>query len=129
MSEFEVAGVVLGSIPIVVSALKAYSDGISNMKRWRSYERELRSLGMKLGVEHIKLQTLLENLLVGAIPHPQIKNMIKDPFGPEWKKDEFHDILRLRLWRSPEIFESIIVDIKLAMDQIQTKLMLDHDEM
>ncbi|KAF6805722.1 hypothetical protein CSOJ01_09290 [Colletotrichum sojae] len=127
MSGFEVAGLALGSIPVIVSALKVYPDGISNMRRWRSYERELRNLGIKLGVEHLELQTLLQNLLVGALPHSRIENMIKDPFGPDWKKDEFHDVLRLRLWRSPELFESVIVDIKLAMDQIQSKLKLDHN--
>ncbi|KAF6830427.1 hypothetical protein CPLU01_07353 [Colletotrichum plurivorum] len=53
--------------------------------------------------------------------------MIKDPFGPDWKKDEFHDILRPQLWRSPEVFESIIIEIKVAIDQIQSKLMLDDN--
>lgn len=48
MSGFEVAGVVLGSIPIVVSALQFYIKGLGTMGRWRRFTLELESLVLKL---------------------------------------------------------------------------------
>src|SRR4051794_4057127 len=72
MSGFEVAGVVLGSLPLVISALEHYRDGLRSIQRWRKYERELQSLVRNLETERAKLQNVCEKLLVGLVPPSRI---------------------------------------------------------
>ncbi|KAF8535326.1 hypothetical protein BDD12DRAFT_893263 [Trichophaea hybrida] len=38
MTGFEIVGIVLGSIPLLVSALEQYSDGVSTIKNMKNYE-------------------------------------------------------------------------------------------
>lgn len=65
MSGFEVAEVVLGSSPFVISALEHYRDGLRAIRRWRKYEGELQSLIRNIETERAKLQDICEKLLVG----------------------------------------------------------------
>ncbi|QVM06016.1 hypothetical protein D8B26_000726 [Coccidioides posadasii str. Silveira] len=44
MSGIEVAGLVLGAIPILVSALEAFIKGVSTIKKWMRYKTELKNL-------------------------------------------------------------------------------------
>ncbi|KAK0744889.1 hypothetical protein B0T21DRAFT_94730 [Apiosordaria backusii] len=82
MSGFEVAGIVLGSVPIVVSALQLYVKGASTINRLRFATKELKSLTRNLQTEHIKLQNVYEKLLADIVPESQIEAMINNPFGP-----------------------------------------------
>ncbi|KAJ6790295.1 hypothetical protein PWT90_09961 [Aphanocladium album] len=84
MSGFEIAGIVLGTIPLVISALEHYHDGVSAIQRWRRYQRERQHLARILKTEQIKLQNICEELLKGLVPDSQIERMIKDPFGLQW---------------------------------------------
>ncbi|KAL2006428.1 hypothetical protein VTN00DRAFT_9096 [Thermoascus crustaceus] len=87
MSGFEVAGIVLRSIPLVISALEHYSDGARTLKRWRSYDGELKSLIRSLNTEMVKFQNVCENLLQGIVPPSRIEEMLNDLlalFGKTW---------------------------------------------
>ncbi|KAJ4176730.1 hypothetical protein NW759_017507, partial [Fusarium solani] len=64
MSGFEIAGIVLGSIPLVISTLENYSAGLSTLQAMRKYRRELQSLIRDLETERIKLQNVCEKLLI-----------------------------------------------------------------
>src|SRR5690348_11333638 len=60
MSGFEVAGIVLGSIPIIVTAIEAY---INFMRDWGKVATELKSLNRQLTTERAKLYNVLDQLL------------------------------------------------------------------
>ncbi|KAK3896367.1 hypothetical protein C8A05DRAFT_40124, partial [Staphylotrichum tortipilum] len=60
MSGFEVAGIVLGSIPLIVTAVEAY---IKFMRDWGKIPSELKSLNRQLTTERAKLYNVLEQLL------------------------------------------------------------------
>lgn len=122
MSGFEVAGVVLGAVPLLISALEHYSDGLSTLKRWRRYEHELRSLVRNLDTERVKLQNVGEKLLVGIVPESHIEAMIKDPQGNLWREEKTQKKIRSRLWEGYELFEDTIVDIKKAVDEMKERI-------
>ncbi|KAI8310682.1 hypothetical protein K4K61_000285 [Colletotrichum sp. SAR11_59] len=103
MSGFEVAGVVLGTIPLVISALEQYQKGISTMRKWRNYQRELRSLIWNLETE-------------------RIESMVEDPFGPAWHEDTIQAKIKTRLWRSFSVFENTIKEIEKATKEMMTQL-------
>ncbi|KAF4963441.1 hypothetical protein FSARC_8538 [Fusarium sarcochroum] len=122
MSGFEVAGIVLGSIPIVVSALEFYMKGVGTLQNFRSYKRTLKSLILTLKTEHVNLQNICEKLLVGIAPQTRIEEMIRDPFGGLWKEAEILNKLRLRLWTSLQVFDERAQDMREAIEEMIDKL-------
>ncbi|KAF4817786.1 hypothetical protein CGCSCA5_v005441 [Colletotrichum siamense] len=127
MSGFEVAGVVLGTIPLLISALEHYKEGISTIRAWRNYDRELRSLIRNLQTERVRFQDVCEKLLVGLVSQCQIESMVDDPFGPAWQEEKVRAKIEARLWRSFSNFEDIIKDMEEATKEMKTKLDLQPD--
>ncbi|TDZ68005.1 hypothetical protein CTRI78_v002463 [Colletotrichum trifolii] len=128
MSGFEVAGVVLGSIPLLISALEHYQQGISSIRKWRNYDRELRSLIRNLETERVRFQDVCEKLLVGLVPSSQIESMVEQPFGTSWQEDNIQSKIRARLWRSFNVFEKTVEDMREAIREMMQKLDLEADE-
>ncbi|KAI8211608.1 hypothetical protein K4K52_010122 [Colletotrichum sp. SAR 10_76] len=127
MSGFEVAGIVLGTIPLLISALEHYKEGISTIRAWRNYDRELRSLIRNLQTERVRFQDVCEKLLVGLVSQRQIESMVDDPFGPAWQEEKVRAKIEARLWRSFNNFEDIVKDMEEAAKEMRTKLDLQPD--
>ncbi|KAK4203228.1 hypothetical protein QBC40DRAFT_318709 [Triangularia verruculosa] len=127
MSGFEVAGVVLGSIPLLISALEYYSQGVSTLQKWRKYEREFRCLIRNLQIERVKLQNVCEKLLNGLVPLSKFETMIKSPGGEEWRTESIQRKIRQRLWEACDVFDQTIQDVKLATDELQQRLGSQND--
>lgn len=125
MSGFEIAGVVLGGVPIIVSALKLYIEGAGAFQRWRKYTRELQSLIRNLETEQTKLQNVCERLLVNIVPETKIEDMINDPFGPLWSDEATEKKINERLWRSAKVFKDNVLDMNNAVEEMKEKLKLD----
>lgn len=122
MSGLELAGVVLGAIPLIVAALENYGNGLSTLQRWRRYERELRSLIRNLKTEHVKLQNVCEKLLLGLVRPSRIEAMINDPMGDMWKEDETHDKVRARLHKCFNVFEATVRDVQEAVEEMDRRI-------
>ncbi|OBS22579.1 hypothetical protein FPOA_08915 [Fusarium poae] len=122
MSGLEVAGIVLGSIPLVISTLEHYKNGVSLIQRYRRYERELQRLIRNLETEQVKLQNVCEKLLDGIVSPSLIDAMVEDPGGDLWTKKETHKAIRTRLWKSCDVFERTLRDIQTATDEMYDKL-------
>ncbi|KAF5237771.1 hypothetical protein FANTH_10646 [Fusarium anthophilum] len=127
MSGFEVAGIVLGSIPIVVSALQCYMNGLGTLQNFRSYKRILKSLILNLKNEHMNFQNICETLLTGIAPQTRIEEMIRDPFGDLWREEEIFKKLRLRLWSSLQVFDDRVQDMREAIEEMMEKLNVGTD--
>ncbi|KAF5970483.1 hypothetical protein FBULB1_9680 [Fusarium bulbicola] len=127
MSGFEVAGIVLGSIPIVVSALQCYMNGLGTLQNFRSYKRILRSLILSLKTEHLSLRDICEKLLMGIAPQTRVEEMIRDPFGDLWREEEIFDKLRLRLWSSLQVFDDRVQEMREAIEEMMEKLNIGPD--
>ncbi|KAJ3493122.1 hypothetical protein NLG97_g4940 [Lecanicillium saksenae] len=127
MSGFEAAGIVLGTIPLVISALEHYHDGISAVRRWRRYQREHQHLARILKTEEVKLQNICEELLKGLVPASRIEIMIKDPFGPQWHDGQLDSKLKLRLHDSIDVFQTIIIDVRASMLELMRRLGIDPE--
>ena len=127
MSGFEVAGIVLGSIPLLISALEHYGEGLSTIQRWRKYERELKTLIRNLKTEQVKLQNVCEKLLVGLVPTSDIEAMIESPFGELWRQEVIEKKIRARLWKSPAVFKDTITDVSTAINELKREIDSQRD--
>jgi len=127
MSGFEVAGIALGSFPIMIGALELYINGASTIQRWRVFKRRLKSLLNSIETEQVKLKNVFEKLLWG-IAHPtQIEEMIGDPFGALWKNTDIYTKIRQRLQRSLKVFERTVEDIREITEELKQKLGIQSD--
>ncbi|KAL3294345.1 C-14 sterol reductase [Colletotrichum asianum] len=92
------------------------------MRKWRNYQRELRSLIWNLETERVRFQDICEKLLVGLVSPCQIESMVEDPFGPAWHEDTIQAKIKTRLWRSFSVFENTIKEIEKATKEMMTQL-------
>lgn len=122
MSGIEVAGVVLGVLPLAIKAVKEYMDILSSVK---DAKRTLKFLLQDLETEHIRLETTCEVLLDGVVPPSAIDRLIRAPLGPEWRL--YNDRLRLRLWTRSRKFEEQIGEMQMAVNELRTKLCIESD--
>lgn len=119
MSGFEVAGIVLGSIPLIVSAVEAY---INFLKGWGKVTSELRSLNRQLTTERAKLYNVCDQLLADLVPQRDIEPMLQDPMGPLWYAAGTNDKIRRILWNSYMPFEKMVLEIREALEDIMERL-------
>lgn len=51
--------------------------------------------------------------------------MIEDPFGPGWA--QYNNEVRLPLWRSADVFQERILDMRRAAEELKKKLAIDQN--
>ncbi|KAK3309627.1 uncharacterized protein B0T15DRAFT_8968 [Chaetomium strumarium] len=122
MSGFEVAGVVLGTLPLVITAVEAY---INFLKDWGRITSELKSIHRQLTTERAKLYNVCDQLLGDVVPQKDIEPMLADPFGPLWQHDQTKTKIRRRLWNSYDSFEETVLEIQKALETVQQRLRID----
>ncbi len=122
MSGFEVAGIVLGTLPLVVTALEAYSNFLRD---WGKAPAELRSLNRQLPTERVRLCNVCEQLISDVVSHRDIEPMLQDPFGPLWQAKETNDRIRRRLWDSYGPFEDTVKEVEEALQSVMLRLRID----
>jgi hypothetical protein len=127
MSGLEVLGIVLGGLPLVLSALKNYKHFREGVTRWRRYSSEMASVIRQLQSQECILTDLCEKLLEDLGLGSRIDAMIKDPFGPLWQDDRVMDKLRQLLYRDYTVFEATIGEMSTAIDEIKKKIGLGPD--
>ncbi|KAK1458400.1 hypothetical protein CCUS01_09499 [Colletotrichum cuscutae] len=112
MSGIEGVGVVLGTIPLLISALEHYRHGASAIRIWR------------------RLQDVSEKLLTGIVPDSKVDDMVNDPFGPAWHEDAVRKMIEARLWnlRPYQILLEKVGEIKLAIEDIAKLIDLPLNE-
>ncbi|KAM0813604.1 hypothetical protein AB5N19_13600 [Seiridium cardinale] len=126
MSGFEVLGIVLGTIPLLVSALEHYQKGLNSIRRWQSYEAELQSLKRKLGNENAIFLNTCQQLLSGIVGSVDHEKLVDEPFGELWSSIEIRDRIALRLDHVYEPFKATVVAMDVALREIKAKLSLDE---
>ncbi|KAK4229266.1 hypothetical protein QBC38DRAFT_508388 [Podospora fimiseda] len=109
MSGFEVAGLVLGTIPILIMALEKLCDGLRHIIR-------------NLSTERVKLLNVCEKLLDGLVPLQHFEDMIRNPGGNLWKEKEIHRRIQDRLHEVLDVFRDTITDVDMAIKELGARL-------
>jgi hypothetical protein len=125
MSGLEVAGVVLGGLPLIISALTHYNNGLQVSKRYSKYRTGLRALITQVETEHIIYTNTLEQLLAGILSSEQMATFLRNPNDKIYGDAE--TVLGSRLGQTYEPFCNLIVEMHQTLQGIQKKLALDHE--
>ncbi|KAK8246590.1 hypothetical protein HDK90DRAFT_15059 [Phyllosticta capitalensis] len=123
MSGIEVAGLVLGAVPLMIEAMKQYADGARTVKRFIKYEVPLRDLCLDLRNEKAKYENTCLQLLAGIVPHNEVAKVLDGPF---WKRPDLEPAIRSRLGTSHEQFVETMIRLSEVIREIADQLKLDQ---
>jgi hypothetical protein len=127
MSGVEAAGFVLAVIPLVISFLEHYADGVRTIDRWRKYDRELKSLSRRLRSQEQLFRNSCELLLQRIVDSDELlQALISNPLGEQWEKENLNLILQEKLPSSCAGCMEVVEDIKDTLNEFKERLGLDE---
>jgi hypothetical protein len=127
MSGLEVAGVVLGALPLIISALEHYANGINTAKRFWSYKSHVRSLLCQINTERGIFVNTLDQLLTGIVRIDQMAYFIASVGGETWQEAGIEQKLKERLHDAYHVYLENVKGMEEALQAIMEKLALDPD--
>jgi hypothetical protein len=127
MSGLEVAGLVLGALPLVISALEHYAKGVQTAKRYFRYKSELKALILKIENEQCMFINTLELLLGGIVRIEHMSELLSNPGGDAWKSAEVDSKLKDRLRNAHKTYLKNIKGMERSLQSIMGKLALDSE--
>jgi hypothetical protein len=125
MSGIELAGLVLGALPIVIAGLEAYNEGLDPIKAFYRWERELPHFIHQLRLQHVHYEQTVKLLFSPITTETQLARMISDPVGA-WSDDELADKLKYKLNEAYGAYEATMSEIERIMCKIAGKLDLER---
>ena len=128
MSGIEAAGLVLAVFPIVVSGLHHFTDSLETIKSWKRYHRELSKYARILETQSIVFLNTTERLLEGIIQsNDEFEAFVKDPAQAFSSNQQYEGRLEMRLGRSYDNYNKIVMDILNALKATGKELGIDEN--
>ena len=121
----ETAGLVLGSIPLILAGLEFYMKGIAVTKRCFKYREQFKSLIDELRTENAICINSINLLLVGIVKQKDMAEFLADPCGDRWKEERFDRKLKQRLGSSYESYIATISELSRTAHVFKQRLKLD----
>ncbi|KAL8329558.1 hypothetical protein RB597_005024 [Gaeumannomyces tritici] len=126
MSGFEIAGAVLGALPIAITALEKYREANRTYRFWRGIRREHNNFRQELNHQRYLFSTNLEILLLPlVVDDDMIKTLCANPGGPEWKRPETEKALQIRLGGAYPHYLAIMEALETTVRELNKELALD----
>ena len=130
MSGIEVTGIVLGSVPLLISGLEHYAEGLNTIQRWLRYRRELKKLVRALRAEIVRFELTCVRVLHGLVSQLTEQEMITLLAQPQsllWKDRDLEHKLRERLQQAYISYIEYVVDMNHAIEELRADLGLGPD--
>jgi hypothetical protein len=124
----EIAGLVLGAMPLVISALESYRKGLNPIHDYFRYNSTLTTLCTRLKIQQVLYEDHLKRLLLSESSPAEIQALFDDPNEPS----------RIALWGSKEVEQKLrnklgqqqfktFMDVVQEMEGVMKKLMDNLD--
>ncbi|KAF5570496.1 hypothetical protein FPHYL_1172 [Fusarium phyllophilum] len=127
MSGFEIAGIVLGSIPLLISAIEHYSDSLDRATAFFKWKDGLNSALREFWYQHSSFELTLRNILKDVASPSEIEEMIGDPHHELWKSRDLSQALQEMLKFAYRPYISTIKDMHACMRRLASHLDIDRD--
>ncbi|KAL6702871.1 hypothetical protein ACN47E_000833 [Coniothyrium glycines] len=121
----EAAGLVLGSIPLILAGLDFYAKGIAVTKRYWRYKEEINGTLYELRAENTLYINSINMLLIGVVNPKEMTEFLTEPGGARWQDKMFDQKLRARLGTSYDTYMDSIRQLALATEKFKAQLKLD----
>ncbi|KAL4723520.1 hypothetical protein ACLX1H_009155 [Fusarium chlamydosporum] len=127
MSGFEIAGIVLGSIPLLISAIEHYSNSLDRATAFFKWKDGLNSALREFWYQHSSFTLTLRNILKDVASPSEIEEMIGDPHHELWKSQDLSLALQEMLKFAYKPYISTIKDMHACMERLASHLDVDRD--
>ncbi len=127
MSGIEVAGLVLGAIPLLVVALQhheACEDKVTIFVYWRKYLARTRRTLLLL---HVSYKMTLKTVLKPITDDVELEELLDKPESSLWRSRDIRDALRRGLHDAYEPFLSLTMEVNDIIIEVLNHLDLDRD--
>lgn len=121
MSGAEAVGLVLGILPLLISAAEHYDDVFRPFKRYRRFAPELESYQQALGCQKTIFRNECHWLLATLIGRQNAREMLKDKSHVSWADPDLDEKFSRQLGESGAACKTII-------DLIQARLKIIEEE-
>lgn len=128
MSGIEVVGILLGALPIMVSGIERYSEGLSAARRLLHPRRELRNLHRAIRTELQVFRNTALLLLHRIATESEVETLVREPTSQLWKAPGFENHMKTLLGSSYSVWCEVMADISNALMDISTDLGLPLDK-
>ena len=129
MSGIEVVGLVLGGLPLLISACEHYRDGLDPIKDFLRYDSTLKSLRTRLAIQQELFEGTLQVLLLDQLSEAESKIMFPEVRRPEdispWFNNDIDGKLQGRLGDKYSMFMDVVKDMDSIMRRLMDKLEVD----
>lgn len=126
MSGFEIAGIVLGSLPLVISALEHYESGMDRVTVFFKWKDELDKAKRDLGLQHVYYEMTLREILVDVASAAELEEMMGKPESPLWKSPELRAELREKLGLAYPVYEYTIQQMSCHLKTLASHLDIER---
>lgn len=126
MSGFEIAGVVLGAFPLVLSALEKYRELATRLGLWGKVHLEYKKWRDDLDFHQLLFTRQLRQLLLPlVVDDDKIRELLSSPGDHGWKDQSISNLLEERLGDSHQLYLEYINGIERVMGDINRELSID----
>ena len=125
MSGIEVIGLVLGVLPLVISAAEDYKRGFEPFLKWHRYKREFRTFINSVDLEKQMFDGLLSQLLKYTdLPLDEKQRLLSGNDIEAWHREDTIKALKTRLGDSYQSCMFLFETMKEDMITLQTMMCL-----
>ncbi|KAK7917788.1 hypothetical protein PG985_011396 [Apiospora marii] len=129
MSGFEVAGLVLGAIPLALELLKHYEDAAHRLNYWRKIQVEYLHCKGELELQVLLFKKNLRRLLLPLdMGDTEIDTLLANPNDPAWKDPSVESRLEARLQDTYRHYLEYVKRLEQTMKQLKDLLAVDSVE-
>ena len=128
MSGFEVVGVVLGALPLLITGLEHYAEGIHTIKNMWDYEAVVSHLVSEFMLSEGIFRHSCQELLVPILPDIEAARLLEGG-SPDWENPGLNKRLREHLGPDYEIYTRAVRHLKRRIELFTRKLGLDKSTM
>jgi hypothetical protein len=122
MSGFEVAGVVLATVPLFLGATEHCRDGLSVYDRLRNKARILQEYIVELSAQVVLLETTLEGFIAEiALGLSTKRALLESPASEHWRSSSVQAKMRNKCG-GKRAYDSIVAQLKKVQDRLSAQL-------
>lgn len=123
MSGIEVAGLVLGGFPLLISVLEHYRQGWETLEDWFEIKTQYKKSRQDIDTQQAIFEDNLERLLGTLVRNDDhLKALLAEPGGDQWRDVALDEGLRARLPRSYDVYLRTVSEINSIMDGLKHQL-------
>lgn len=130
MSGLEIAGLVLGAFPIALEVLDKYKEAARRYGFWLRIAAEHQKCDSKLQFQRLLYINNLRHLLLpmAMLDDAGVEQLLSNPRGTAWKRDETTYMLNQRLGSSYELYMRCMSDFEEALDAMNHELAVEPEQ-